>query len=248
MSQTLKPKYPLGVPSKFSRQGKTQPFPGNTLICHLFPETPLYKALLSLHAILAESELSHLYTLLPPSSYHMTVLEGICDQNRQKEYWFKDLPLDAGLADADAFLRERLNGFKLNPDFKSGDGGDSDGELDLRPPYKLRVKGFDPLVIGIGIHIEPQTAEENKRIRSLRDRLSETLGMRFPGHEHYGLHLSVAYLIRHLDNGQRVELERLLGQWEGALGESERDFELGGVEVCRFGGMERFEKIFVLGE
>ncbi|KAF8208703.1 hypothetical protein K438DRAFT_283804 [Mycena galopus ATCC 62051] len=62
------PKYPPGVPKKFTPDGKVQPCPGNTVIAHLPQSSDLHKSLRALHDKLKSSHLSHLYTLLPPSS------------------------------------------------------------------------------------------------------------------------------------------------------------------------------------
>ena len=69
-------KYPKGIPHKFDPDGNVQPFPGNTIICHLSPSSEIYASVQVLYQKLKEHPLSHLYTMLPPSSWHMTVFEG----------------------------------------------------------------------------------------------------------------------------------------------------------------------------
>lgn len=82
-----RPKYPPGVPDKFDPDGNVQHFPGNTIICHLSNLTDLYSSMIVLYDRLNQSPLSHLYTLLPPSSWHMTVFEGVTDKKRTPGYW-----------------------------------------------------------------------------------------------------------------------------------------------------------------
>lgn len=56
----------------------------------------------------------------------------------------------------------------------------------LGPPYRLRVRGFDPCTDGIGLLLDAVTVEEEKRLRRLRDKLAdEAFGFRKPNHESY---------------------------------------------------------------
>jgi len=227
------PAYPGGVPSKFSPDGQVQPFPGNTIVCHLPPSSALHTSLQELYAGLEASPQRQLFALLPPASWHMTVFEGVCDQVRYAAYWPSDLPLDAPLADVTAHFASKLRGWDLG---------------DLAPPYRLRVVGFDPLRTGIGVSLEPATDEDARRIQSLRDRLAEKLGMRFPVHDRYGLHLSLAYFLRYLDEKQEREMKDFLGAWLEKLNQGEGGLvELGAPEFCTFVDMFWFERMFYLG-
>ncbi|OCL04412.1 DUF1868-domain-containing protein [Glonium stellatum] len=222
-----RPQYPLGVPGKFDINGKVQRFPGNTIISHLSPSSGLYASLLSLYEKLCQSRLSSVFTLLPPPSWHMTIFEGVCDQVRKPGFWPSDLAIDDPLDKCDSLFEEKLASFDLQCD----------------PPYRMSITGFDPLEIGIGVRLEPKTPGEAERLRNLRQRLADTLQIRHPGHDSYGLHLSIAYLIRHLTKEQKGELLALL---EGHLREMPLDFELGAPEFCKFENMHAFHRQFYL--
>lgn len=221
------PRYPAGIPGKFDRDGNVQPFPGNSIVCHLAQSSALYASLLRLYEKLRVYPHSHLYTLLPPSSWHMTVFEGACGKVRKPGYWPSDLPFDAPLADCTDHFARKLSSFDLQCD----------------PPYRMRVEGIDPLEIGIGIHLEFRDAEEEARFRRLRDRISETLNLRHPGHESYGLHLSIAYLLRYPTGGQKAGLSQFVLD---CLKDAPVDFELGAPEFCTFEDMFAFERLFYL--
>lgn len=228
MSSVEHPEYPAGVPFKFTPDGKVQPFPGNTIVAHVLPASPLYTSLLALYSGLEESDLSQLYTLLPPSSWHMTLFEGVCDQVRKPGFWPKDLPLSTPLADVTNHFRKSLEEFKFDVD---------------APPYELNITGYEPLHVGIGLHVEPATPEEKLRFKGARNRLSQALGMRFPQHDEYSLHISVAYLLRHLspeqEEGVRSLLQRYFKGLKGA-------FELGQPEFCTFENMLKFDRVIFL--
>jgi hypothetical protein len=220
--------YPAGVPSKFDPDGNVQPFPGNTIIAHLSTDSPIYPYLQSLYEKLQTFNLRHLYALLPPASWHMTIFEGVCDQVRdQPGHWPSDLPNDAPLEECTALFEKKLEPFRLP----------------FSPPYHMKVDGLEPLTVGIGVHVEPRDPQENERLRGLRDRLAETLKLRFEQHDSYGLHISLAYFLRKLTKEQENEMRALL---EGELEDMPKQFVLGAPEFCRFDDMCEFKRISFL--
>ncbi|KLU82480.1 hypothetical protein MAPG_01552 [Magnaporthiopsis poae ATCC 64411] len=229
-----RPEFPNGVPSKFDRDGNVQHFPGNTILCHLSPSSSLYASLLVLHKKLEDSPFAGLITLLPPASWHMTVFEGVCDQVRKPGFWPSDLAPDAALAECDVHFERKLRPLEL-----------SDGGGVSPPPYRVQVVGVDPLEVGIGLTLQPMDEDEGARIRGLRDRLSGLLLIRHPQHAEYGLHLSMAYLLRHLTADQERELRALV---ESHFDELPVGFELGAPEFCRFKDMFAFERVMYLSD
>ena len=220
-------KFPKGIPHKFDPDGNVQPFPGNTIICHLSPSSEIYASMQVLYEKLKEHPLSHLYTMLPPSSWHMTVFEGALDKRREATYWPADLDLNASIADCTTLLEKKLESF----------------DLQYETPFRFSVAGFKPLGSSISVHVEPRTAEENTAFRHLRDRLADVTKMRQIGHDKYRFHLTVAYLLRYLSNEQKTELmEFLIRHFE----DMPKELELGLPEFCRFEDMFAFEKLLYL--
>jgi hypothetical protein len=220
-------KYPSGIPAKFDPDGNVQPFPGNTIIAHLSPSSEIYASMLVLYDKLRLSHLSHLFTLLPPSSWHMTIFEGVCDQVRKPGSWPSDLAMDAPLAECDELFTKKLSAFDLRCD----------------PPYLMSVIGWSSLKNGISVHVELRTPEESKRLRGLRDRLADLLQIKHRDHATYNLHLSVAYLLRYLTAEQKNELTALLmDHFKGMP----KEFDLGAPEFCVFDNMFAFNRQFYL--
>jgi len=220
-------KYPNGVPSKFDPSGNVQPFRGNTIIAHLSPSSEVYASMLVLHKKLREHRLSHLYTLLPPSSWHMTIFEGVCDQVRKPGFWPSDLALDAPFEECDELFTKKLSTFNLQCD----------------PPYLMSVTGWSSLKSGMGVSVELRTTEESKRLRGLRDRLANLLKIQHGDHATYDLHLSLAYLLRHLTDEQIAELTAL---FMDHLKDMPKEFELGAPEFCKFDDMFAYNNQFYL--
>ncbi|KAH6607798.1 rna ligase cyclic nucleotide phosphodiesterase [Trichoderma cornu-damae] len=210
-----RPRYPIGIPAKFSPDGVVQRFPGNTTLCHVPADSPLQAGLNAVHASLSShAVLSGLIHLLPKDSWHMTVLDGVREAECEPGMWPPGLekqPLDECTQHFSSRLR-RL-GLEL------ADEG-------LAPPYRMRVRGFDGAVVGIGLEVEGATADEEKRMRRLRDRLADALGFRAPNHE-------------------TEELGRVFARHLPAL---QGEFELGPVEFCTFENMHAFARLFCLGD
>lgn len=222
---TSRSKYPAGVPDKFSSEGEVQDYPGNTILCHLPDTSPLRPGLRSIYAGLSASPLYDRIVLLPPASWHMTVLDGICAYDQ----WSREES------------SERLDKFNSTTSPRLRELSHTMGWSDLAPPYKMRAVGFGLFHTGITLRVEGATVEEDKRIRRLRNRLSEGFGFRHPNHETYGLHVSIAYFLRHLGPQEEQALTDDLTKW---LGESMCEFELGAPEFCTFQNMFAFERQF----
>jgi hypothetical protein len=221
-------KYPRWIGQKFNPEGQLLPFPGNTIICHLQPKSPLYSALLHLYNSLKIQKFSSLYVLLPPASWHMTIFEGVSSQIRQLGVWPADLPLEAPLSECSTLLEEKLRKFPI----------------DNEQPFKMAIAGFEPLTDGIALKVVPIDPAEEKRMRRLRDRISETLHVAHPGHESYSFHVSLSYMLRFLDDHDHQMITNFLQEWRATLPDT---FELGVPEFCIFDDMFAFDKQFLLG-
>ncbi|KAH0841384.1 hypothetical protein AYO21_04981 [Fonsecaea monophora] len=225
--------YPEGVPVKFSPDGLAQRYPGNTTICHIPLDSPLISGLRAIHdALGSHATLAHFFRLVPPETWHMTVLDGVREIECEGDMWPEDLekrPLDEYTVEFSKTLGEL------------GDQLQSEG---LAPPYKMRVRGFDPAVVGVGLEIEGATDEEEKRMRRLRDRLADAMGFRAPRHDMYIFHVTVAYLLRHVDGDDRLALNKTFAE---LLPKVKMEFDLGAVEFCVFQDMCAYPRLFYLG-
>ena len=175
-------RYTPSVGEKFNEDGSAKRFPGNTVVCMVPPDSDTYKALAVARDILRRGlgEAGR-YAWLPESSYHMTVFDCVCDQERRVEKWTSNLPLDAPLDKVDAVLKEKW------------------GALAKPAPFRMK---FERVAVGqfITARLAPETKDEEARLRSFRDRLSREFGIRHPTHERYFFHITFAYGIVELEN------------------------------------------------
>ncbi|KIW15795.1 hypothetical protein PV08_05845 [Exophiala spinifera] len=231
-----RPRYPIGIPAKFSVDGEVQRYPGNTVLCHIPPSSPLIPALQAVYTALADHpRIAPSIHLLPPASWHMTVFDGMRERECEPGMWPPGMA-KLSLAESTAIYREKLSAF----------GRTQLRELGLAPPYNMRVRVIEAGPVGIGLELEGATAEEERRMRRLRDAISDVLGFRAPNHDEYGFHVSIAYLMRHVDGESREELERVLKRHLPTLqGEV---LILGAPEFCTFENMHAFPRIMYIGD
>ncbi len=224
---------PPALREKFNPDGTPQPFAGNTIICHIDPASELFAALLEVHGQLGKRSFSQNLSLLPVPSYHMTVFGGANDKHRRPGAWPEGIAFDATMAECHAEIQRRLEGFAL--------GYDMPLRMVMSPG---EVKDMDQT---LRLELEPLDEAENRKLRSLRDRLSETIGIRVPGHETYGFHISLAYLIGSLTAAESEDYKRSYAEWRDIIALRSPVIELGRPEFCLFKDMMRFERQFYLG-
>ena len=162
------------VGRKFNSDRTVRHFPGNTIVCVLDHSTEVYERARALRDEIVESPMGSFIAPLPDESLHMTAIEGVCDQVRVPELWTKKLPLNAPLVDVDDFLEEQWKDI---------------------PELKGVHMTFDSVWAGSGICIGlyPASYSDDVRIRDWRDSVADSIGIRFPGHDRYRFHISLAY-------------------------------------------------------
>lgn len=193
----------------------------------------------------------------------MTMYEGISYQIPHRELWPKALPLNCSLSKCHAHVTQALSDFNFEGDLKSEQNiqdlehahnsvhtNGTNGALpnNSKPPYKMYIESFETLTDGIALNLVPSTPPEEKRLRALRDKLADKIGLRHPGFEEYSFHLSIAYLLKWLSESEQLQIQKVLDLWLEGLTEEERCFELGTPEVCVYDDMCEFRRVFYLGD
>jgi hypothetical protein len=188
--------YTREVGRKFNVDGSPRSFPGNTIICFIAPDSPIGLAASAFQDALREA-FGSAFALLPPSSFHMTVMELLCDQVRRADRWSDQLALGAPLAATDAFFLQRV------------------------PPI--------PAPTGLTMRVDGLFAEENlmltlqpigaaaAALAGYRAAVAAATGVRFPDHDSYGFHISLAYRLHRLDAAAGAALAALCSAWEPRL-------------------------------
>ena len=218
--------FPKGVGSKFFPDGQVRAYPGNTVLCHVAGIPPLIERLDKLYGRLLDAEVAQIYTLLPPSSWHMTAFDGVCDGNRNGERWPGDLDREAPLLEINQTFEARLKAGRFGPGLS----------------FAMRVRRLRPLMNVIAIELEPADEGEERAIRALRQRLAATLSFDRSATDTYTFHITLAYFIRFPDASEKARLESLMTEEIQDMAKSLDSFRVGPPEFCHFNDMFAFSR------
>ena len=211
------------VNNKFHKDGKAREFLGNTVICPVPSHSPTMETLLKLRAAVLEEPWHKKMAMLPPSSYHMTVFELVCDQVRDAAHWTSLLPLDATMEETDERFSQIWETLPAPPKFSI-----CFDYLDIKDYITMRLK--------------PSDNEANQIIRNYRDQLSKAFGLRSPNHESYFFHISMAYAVRRLTNEDLERAAGFVSDWKEKLEESLSTIDLQPARLTFFNDMTHFAK------
>ena len=161
------------------------------------------------------------YSFLPPSSFHMTIFEGVCDQVRKSSNWTSQLPLDAPLEDVDDLLISKWN------------------EIIKPTSFTMKARGLN-IFNTIGIQMVPSSESVNREIRSFRDLLSEEYGIRMHGHNMYHFHITFAYKIEKLSFRERMKTVKCMKEQSKKIRKEFGIVKTGPPELTFFSDMSNF--------
>jgi hypothetical protein len=221
-------KIPRDTALKFNPDGTPRTFAGNTVICHVPPQSRFLDAVVALGHALRSSSFGSKLAGLPDDSYHATILGGPNDQDRQKYGWPSDIPINTSMAECNRIIEERISRFRTHTDL----------------PLRFRLDKEKTLApqLACGLQLVPADANEGLKIRTLRDRMSdEVFRYREVNHDNFGFHISMAYQLRGFTDAEKREYQDLLARHVVAIGTTTSIIELGVPEFCTFDNMYRFD-------
>jgi hypothetical protein len=184
------------VGQKFHEDGSVRHFPGNTIICTIDEDNPAYARLIEVSESVKALSCSGKFTLLPPSSYHMTVIQGVCEEERKPELWSRYLSLDTPLEETDRFFMEKWQ------------------DIGIPEGFEMKFNYFHTDGTALTINLIPQTQKTANELKTFRDEVAEKLGLRFPNHDDYKFHISIGYKLYELTEEEEHELQSCKRQVE----------------------------------
>lgn len=220
---------PPGTPlrhlgTRFDATGRFLPEDGNTVVAQVVPGSTTEAALIWLRSELQAQPWGTRFAYTAVPSYHMTVFEGVIDSRRLPHHWPASLPLDASIDTATAAMSALLDHLPPLPDFA------------MRPvevtPFGLRLTGA--------------TDRDEAVARHWRDALAETFGYRTPGHEGYGFHTTLAYVMAPLTPDELVPCTTAMAALTQAFLARVPVMNLARPAFCRFADMNAFPPLRVL--
>ncbi len=218
------PQYTKDVGQKFYKDGSVRRFPGNTVISKLPPSLPIYAGLVDTQERLKAADSMGKYVFLPPSSFHMTVIEGLCDQVRTPEQWSTKLDLQLPLPEVNHFMAECMTR--------------------VSPPSSL-VMRISPRTIPcwLAVVLEPADTDTAQSLHQFREQFSLETGIRFPNHETYTYHISLAYSLQWLTADEERHMHSVQQEVQRALSARYPKITLQAPQFTYFEDMFRFNNV-----
>lgn len=217
---------PAAVGQKFDASGAVLRFPGNTFICHIPPEGAAHAALSAASLALQAGPLSAAFSFLPPSSFHMTVFEGVTDAHRGDARWPEGMPSKLGLSEVTTRFAAAVD------------------QVALPASQRIRPMG---LFGGYSLAVAGATPQHEASLRESRRLLREATGIRRPDFASYGFHVTLAYPLRWLTEAEAASVMDLSESVFAELCKTAPDIDLGRIEFCVFDTMHAFHPIRLLG-
>ncbi|WP_026339233.1 DUF1868 domain-containing protein [Psychromonas ossibalaenae] len=224
-------KFAPAVGQKFNQNGSVRQFAGNTFVCHIEPENPVFEKLLWAQQTLQKMHCAHKFAFLPASSFHMTLFEGLCDQVRVPELWSSKLPLDLPLPEATQKLQQELAPVK-----------DSENYIMVYDAV------YNSPVGGTILHLLPADQQCQQALEQSRQQLSELTGIRHADHHSYRFHITLSYKIIELNEDDEKELQQVSRRINQHLSESFGQLSHNPPAFCRFSDMFAFEPLLYLNK
>ncbi|MFC7519865.1 DUF1868 domain-containing protein [Xanthomonas populi] len=194
---------PADVGRKFLRSKRPMPFAGNTFVGHLDQRGDGYDSfdrVLEIYRELPEHGFANKLALLPPSSYHVTLLGGVNETDRAGGPWPSDLSREVALADINASFLSRLQQRDAVP---LGAG------RFLVDPTAAKTGINDNLLIPL-LPADTATAQ---RLETARKGLMALTRLQRPDYSNYRFHISLAYLCGTLNTQEQATYRAAVGVW-----------------------------------
>lgn len=200
--------YPRDVGRKFNVDGTPRRFEGNTFVGHLVQQGSSFEAFdawLDIVRELPRHDFARKLTPVPTSSWHVTLIGGVNDVDRQTAVWPTDLPRDMPIADVHRLLLQRL----------------AQRRKALLAPCSFVVDATRPASLvhegTLEIPLRPLDEATAGRLREARNEFAEMMKLRRPDHDRYGFHVTIGYLVRFLDATEAAAMQRATIDWRQRL-------------------------------
>ncbi|HEX6705278.1 MAG TPA: DUF1868 domain-containing protein [Albitalea sp.] len=200
--------HPRDVGRKFDADGTPLPFEGNTFAGHVGQQGADYEtfdAWLDIVREMPRHGFSRKLTLVPPSSWHVTLIGGVNDVDRTTPAWPTDLARDTPISQVHRTFLERLHQRRARPLEACRFVVDTE-----RPP-RTRIEGT------LAVPLRPADAADAKRLGAARDELADLIRLRRPDHDTQRFHVTIGYLYRLLDATEAAAMQAAAADWISRL-------------------------------
>jgi len=208
--------------SKFNSEGKPLYFPGCTIICKILKNSELFDEISTIQLKYKDFNPNNAYTYLPPSSFHMTLFDCCNINTFNTSFWPKDIKAKDDYKKIALELNEKVKRY-IFPD-----------------KFNLKLK---KLFGGYSMILEGATAKDEKMLRDCRNDLSKLLGIKYSNHETYSFHITLAYILRKLNEQEIKNLFTINNHLCTEFKKKLPIIEIQKPELCIFENMYRFDSL-----
>ncbi|MEQ7419662.1 DUF1868 domain-containing protein [Xanthomonas campestris pv. campestris] len=220
---------PSDVGRKFARSRRPLPFAGNTFVGHLLQQGDGYDSfdrVLDIYRELPEQRFGNKFALLPPSSYHVTLLGGVNETDRARGPWPSDVARDVPLGEINASFLSRLKQRAAAP---------LGACRFIVDPSVARTGSNDNLLIPL----LPADAAATQRLDDARAGLMALTRLQRPDYVNFRFHISLAYLCATLDAAEQAAYRSVVTTWLKRLADA-RPITIPHFHFCTFADMYAF--------
>lgn len=214
-----------GEGGKFATDGTVQVWPGNTFICHIDPVSQAWRAIREVQEKVKCSPFQRFFTFTPPSSFHMTVFQGLSHGERDSRP--EGVPPEASRDATSSILLDRTKGLELPAGFQVK-------VLDLYALHSLTVTGSN--------------SGQEDLLRKTREILRVATGISPRRFSEYVFHITLGYPITFVSDALAREILDYSQSISLGLTEEIGPIALKQVEFCNFDTMHHFEPLVRLGK
>lgn len=205
-----------GEGGKFATDGTVQVWQGNTLVCHVPPDSAAHDAIRALQEEVKMSRFARFFTFLPPSSFHMTVLGGMSPGFE---------PRGPRRDTVSAELLKTVEGLTFPATRQAR-------VAELYCGHSLTMTGTGP--------------DGDSPLRAERDALRAATGINPADYDDHVFHITLAYPVEWLTRPTAEALVAFSADLTARHAPMLADIPLGPVEFCNFETMHHFEPLKVL--
>lgn len=215
-------KYGREIGRKFNKDGSTIIISGNTFISMVNHDSKIYNYINTINSILNKNDFYKKYIHLPVESYHMTVIEGVIPKFKER-LWTSHLSKDCNLDEVDQYFIKQFE--KIQP----------------MKCVEMQCSGIEISESGIMLRLKPNSKKDEGILKKIRNDIAEQCGLRFPNHDDYGFHISLAYYWKELNEKEKEERKATNDSINDYLKKELNSFVMQPGKLVFFDTMFRFE-------
>ena len=204
---------------KFEDDGTPKEYCGNTVISMLSEKDgDIWKAAGWVQEQIKKESIARNLVFLPEDSFHMTWISLCREIDRDTDEWPKGISRDVPMSEIDKILKERID------------------SLIPTAPVRMEIDQCFPELILLR-HADEESAQI---LKTFKERAVELTGIRHPGHESLGFHVTTSYVLYEWTEEEKKECDRICAKLTETLKNTVKTFVIPQPQFVVFNNMLKF--------